>query len=68
MAVINFLIAVIALVIAILAYQKAEGSKDMKEQLTTLRERTADTLSKMERAIRKEETEEEDKKESRPAE
>jgi hypothetical protein len=67
MVVINFLIAVTALVVAILAYQKAEGSKDMKEQLTSLRERTADTLSKMEKAIRKEEKEGEDKEESGPA-
>ena len=49
MTLINFLLAVVALIIAILAYQKAEGSKDMKEQLTTLRERTADTLSRWKR-------------------
>jgi len=54
MLTITFLIAVIALVIAVLAYQKAEGSKDLKEQLAALREKTADTLGKMEKALRKE--------------
>jgi hypothetical protein len=54
MAVLAFIIAVIALVVAVLAYQRAEGSKDLKTQLNSLREKTADALSKVEKALRRE--------------
>jgi len=56
MLTITFLIAVVALIIAILAYQRMGGSKiDPKK----LREKTADTLSKMEKSLRKEDKKEE---------
>lgn len=54
MEVLTFIIAVAALIIAILAYQRAEGARDLRTQLISLRERTADTLSRMEKALRKE--------------
>ena len=53
MAVLNFLIAITALIIAILAYQRSAGSKDLKTQVNSLRKKTADTLAKMEKALRK---------------
>ena len=57
MLVLNFIIAIIALIIAILAYQRSAGSKDLKDQIKSLREKTADTLARMEKALRKEEKE-----------
>ncbi|HNR13226.1 MAG TPA: hypothetical protein PKJ77_01145 [Thermodesulfobacteriota bacterium] len=53
MLVLTFVIAVAALVVAILAYQRAAGAKDMDAQLSSLRARTADALAKMERSLRK---------------
>jgi len=49
MGALNFVIAVAALIIAILAYKKAGGAIDLPKDL---REKTADTLSKMEQALR----------------
>jgi hypothetical protein len=46
MSVVNFILAVIALVIAILAYQRSGGTKE-------IRDRTADALGKMERTLRR---------------
>lgn len=46
MYIVNFILAIVALIIAILAFQKGGGPKD-------LREKTADTLAKMEAALRK---------------
>jgi len=54
MTVLTFIIAVIALLVAVLAYQKAEGSKDLKTQINSLRKKTADALSKVEKALRRE--------------
>ncbi len=49
----TFLIAVAALVVAILAYRKAGGSsEDLQRQLESVRQRTADTLAKMEKSLR----------------
>lgn len=62
MSILALVISVIALILAILAYQKAGGTADLKkrvEALTaltdSLREKMADALSKVEKVIRKEE-------------
>lgn len=52
------LVAVAALVIAILAYKKAGGdtkelTRELEKPLDRFREKTADTLSKMEESLRK---------------
>ena len=53
MYVLNFLLAVIAIIIAITAYQKAGGEMNsVKEQFDTLREKTAEVLGKAEKAVR----------------
>ncbi len=54
MYVLNFIIGVVALIIAILAFQRAGGAKD-------LRKNTAEMLSKMEQKLRREEIKEEQK-------
>ena len=57
MIVLSFIIAIVALVIAVLAYQKATGSNDLETQLNALREKSADALSKIEKALRKQDKE-----------
>ncbi len=64
MTVLAFIIAIVALVIAVLAYQKAGGIRDLQEQAEALRfvadnlrEKTADALDKLEKALRKTEEE-----------
>lgn len=57
MIVLSFIIALVALVIAILAYQKAAGSNDLETQLNSLREKSADALSRLEKALRKQDKE-----------
>ncbi len=55
------MIAVVALVIAVLAYLRAGGIPDLRKQVEsigTVRERTADLLAKLEKRVRKEEAEE----------
>jgi hypothetical protein len=56
MAQLAFLISLVALGIAILAYQEAGGTKDLSKKVETLREdlrrETADGLAKLERALR----------------
>ena len=53
MAYINFIIAVIALIVGILAYRKAGGdTESLKEQVKALREKTAEALEKAEKAVR----------------
>jgi hypothetical protein len=54
---ITFLIAVAALVIAILAYQRTGGSRKDLEKL--LREKAAETLAKAEKSLRTEDKKEE---------
>jgi hypothetical protein len=50
---INFIIAVAALVIAILAYRKAGGSsEDLQKQVDAVRQKTADTLARVEKSLR----------------
>ena len=60
MTVLAFIIAIVALVIAVLAYQKAGGIRDLQEQAEALRfvadnlrEKTADALDKLEKTLRK---------------
>lgn len=48
MYILNFIIGIVALVIAILAYRRAGGAKD-------LRKNSAEMLSKMEQRLRREE-------------
>ena len=48
MEILNFIIAIVALVIAVLAFQRTGGIKD-------LRKSTAELLAKMEKMIREEE-------------
>ncbi|HEY8200073.1 MAG TPA: hypothetical protein VII47_01830 [Actinomycetota bacterium] len=56
MAQLAFLISLVALGIAILAYQEAGGTKDLTKKVESLREdlrrETADGLSKLEKALR----------------
>jgi len=53
MIVLNFIISIIALIIAVLAYQRSAGSNDLKTQLNALREKSADALANLEKALRK---------------
>lgn len=60
MTVLALIISIIALVIAVLAYQKAGGIRDLQEQAEALRfvadnlrEKTADALDKLEKSLRK---------------
>jgi hypothetical protein len=46
------LIALVALGIAVLAYQEAGGTKDLAKKAEVLRHETADMLQKVERALR----------------
>ena len=49
----TFLIAVAALVVAIMAYKKAGGSsEDLQRQMESVRQKTADTLAKVEKSLR----------------
>jgi hypothetical protein len=52
MAKLALLVALVALGVAVLAYQEAGGTKDLTRKLETLRQETADSLSKMEKALR----------------
>jgi hypothetical protein len=52
MAKLALLVALLALGVAILAYQETGGSKDLSRRLDTLRQETAESLSKMEKALR----------------
>jgi hypothetical protein len=51
MEILNFIIAIIALIIAAMAFQRTGGTKELKKN-------TAELLSKMERKMREEETSE----------
>jgi hypothetical protein len=96
MLVITFIIALIALIIAILAYQRTGGAQELKKRVDSLsstmeslkdragsglkeqgkhlasvteslRDKTADTIDRLEKAVRKEPTEEPpEKKPPRP--
>ena len=69
MNVLVFLISVIALIFAIVAFRRTGGMTDIKDDINSLdsitssfRERTANALEKMEKALRKEEKEEDTEK------
>jgi hypothetical protein len=49
----TFLIALIALIVAVLAYRRTTAPREWETQIDTLREKTADTLAKMEKSLRK---------------
>ena len=49
MNILNFLIAIVALIIAVIAYQRTGGTKE-------LRKSTAEILAKMEKKMREEES------------
>jgi large-conductance mechanosensitive channel len=51
MEILNFIIAIVALIIAVMAFQRTGGTKE-------LRKNTAELLSKMERKMREEEASE----------
>jgi len=60
MVALAFIISVIALVLAIVAFRRTGGMTDLKEEVdslgsvtNTLRDKTANTLEKMEKAVRK---------------
>jgi len=59
MTVITLLIAIIALIIAVLAFQRTGGSKDLKKT-------TAELLAKMEKRMREEEASKEVEEEKLP--
>jgi len=66
MSALALIIAIIALIVAILAYQRTGGELELRRRidslsgaLDTLRERTADLLDRMEAALRKKEHKEE---------
>ena len=52
MAQLALLISLVALGISILAYQEAGGAKDLSKTVESLRRETADSLSKLEKALR----------------
>ena len=52
MAKLALFVSLIALGIAVLAYQKAGGAKDLAGQLEVLRQETADSLARLEKALR----------------
>ena len=55
MEILNFVIAIVALIIAVMAFQRTGGIKD-------LRKNTAELLAKMEKKMREEESEVENEK------
>lgn len=66
MSVLALIIAIIALIVAILAYQRTGGELELRRRidslsgaLDNLREKTADLLDRMEAALRKKEQKEE---------
>jgi len=78
MSILNFIIAIVALIIAVLAYHKAGGVSALKKQIeaftnlgegtaakasASLRDKTADILGKMESTLRSQEEEKEEKTE-----
>ncbi len=54
MEILNFVIAIVALIIAIMAFQRTGGNKDLKEK-------TAELLAKLEKKMREEKASEVEK-------
>lgn len=59
MDILALVIAIVALVVAVLAYQRSGGLRDLRGEITSLgsgldalRAKTADALTKLERAVR----------------
>jgi hypothetical protein len=52
MAKLALLISLIALVVAVLAYQEAGGIKDLSKKIETVRQETANGLAALEKALR----------------
>jgi len=52
MAKLALLISLIALVVAILAYQEAGGTKDLARKIEAVRQETANGLARIEQAVR----------------
>lgn len=50
----TFVIALIALILAVVAYRRTTAPKEWESQIDALRQKTADTLAKMEKSLRKE--------------
>jgi hypothetical protein len=59
MNIVNFLIAIVALIIAVLAFQRTGGTKDLKKS-------TAELLAKMEKKMREEEAAKGEKEKLQP--
>lgn len=67
MTTLNFVIAIVALIVAVLAYKRTGGMADLRKQVesvSTFREKTANLVAKWEKRIRKEEAEEKPKEKS----
>jgi hypothetical protein len=54
MEILSFIVAIVALIIAVMAFQRTGGTKDLKKS-------TAELLAKMEKKMREEETSEGEK-------
>lgn len=59
MTFLNFIIALVALIIAVMAFQRTGGTKDLKKT-------TAELLAKMERKMREEEAAKVEKEKTQP--
>jgi len=55
MEILNFVVAIVALIIAVMAFQRTGGTKDLKKS-------TAELLAKMEKKMREEESAKVEKK------
>ncbi|MFQ5839930.1 MAG: hypothetical protein ACE5HK_04335 [Candidatus Methylomirabilales bacterium] len=73
MEVLTLIIAVVALVVAVLAYRRTGGMRDLRRQVESLdsvsesvRAKTADALSRVERMIRGKEKDSSEKEEGPP--
>ncbi len=51
----TFLIALVALIIAVMAYRRTTAPRELETQMDALRDKTADALSRMEKSVRREE-------------
>ena len=52
----TFLIALIALIVAVSAYRRTTAPREWETQMDALRQKSADALAKLEKSIRKEES------------
>jgi len=54
MAILALIISIVALIVAILAYQRTGGTADLARSVDVLRDRLADALDRLERSLRRE--------------